>query len=624
MKNKKTFQRKIIYFVLIAVLLLPLSFLSSPRSPRSAGGLLSQMREEHELSQANLGEIDPTSESVKLATLGLRGVAANYLWKKADYFKKTEDWDNLTATLEQMIKLQPNYISVWKFQAWNLSYNVSVEFDDHRQRYHWVKKGIGFLFDGMDYNVDAPRLLWDTGWFFGHKLGRSDERYQYRRMFKTDEEFHEIIQPELGQDLKGGKRFDNTMGPQNLHPDTWKVSHEWFKKAQDVVDTKDKPLTGQSPLIFHSDPAMSRIRYAEAIEEDGFHGEVGQRAWYEAGDELNTYGNRQIPTSWNYDIQLNDGKRAAIQAEEAGKQFEEFLAGIRDDLIAKKVAARTPTEQAAYNTPVDERTDDQHTIMQRIKHELEVSNAEVAEAAPLEKRVEAKRLAFDLSEKQDYATAIRRYRQIVNFDYWETRCEVEQRDEAVAGRKFIYDAVAAQRAAKWEEARGLFEQAWEKWAVIFEKYPSMMDDIKSDDLMDAVKRYRNLVELMEDKFPPPDFKLTEFVKLHDKDMLGLEPESTEATVPTEPTEQDASNNDDSTDEDATEDSEDENTSDEQPTEENSAEQSNEEKDENSDESPKDSEDQPADTDDQLEEEPSDGAIELEPADAAGEAASDGQ
>ena len=41
--------------------------------------------------------------------------------------------------------LQPNFVSVWVFQGWNLSYNVSVEFDDYHDRYRWVIKGIDFL-----------------------------------------------------------------------------------------------------------------------------------------------------------------------------------------------------------------------------------------------------------------------------------------------------------------------------------------------------------------------------------------------------------------------------------------------------------------------------------------------
>ncbi len=116
-----------------------------PATTTKEGGKLAQLRKEYKLAQVNLGEVDPASETIKLATLGLRGVAVNLLWEKANYYKKVEDWTNLTATLEQLAKLQPNFITFWKFQAWNLTYNVSVEFDDYHDRYYYVRRGIEFL-----------------------------------------------------------------------------------------------------------------------------------------------------------------------------------------------------------------------------------------------------------------------------------------------------------------------------------------------------------------------------------------------------------------------------------------------------------------------------------------------
>ena len=72
---------------------------------RRPGGQLAELRNEYRLAQVNLGDVDPASETIKLATLGLRGVAVNLLWEKANYYKKVEDWTNLTATLEQLAKL---------------------------------------------------------------------------------------------------------------------------------------------------------------------------------------------------------------------------------------------------------------------------------------------------------------------------------------------------------------------------------------------------------------------------------------------------------------------------------------------------------------------------------------
>ncbi len=151
------------------------------------------MREEYSLSQAKLAEIDPASETMKLASLGLRGVAVNMLWMQAMDHKKKENYDQLASTLKALTKIQPNFVKVWEFQAHNLAYNVSMEFDDYEYRYHWVKKGIGFLKEGVPYNKTDHRMTDNLGFFTGNKMGKSDEKDSFRRMFRQDDEFHQSM-----------------------------------------------------------------------------------------------------------------------------------------------------------------------------------------------------------------------------------------------------------------------------------------------------------------------------------------------------------------------------------------------------------------------------------------------
>ncbi len=139
MNQRQRFIRKIVYACVIAALLLP-AVVAQPagKRPRPTAARLAKCAPNTTSARPQLGEIDPASETIKLATLGMRGVAANLLWQKANDYRKTEDWVNLSATLEQIAKLQPNFVSVWIFQGWNLSYNISVEFDDYHDRYYWV------------------------------------------------------------------------------------------------------------------------------------------------------------------------------------------------------------------------------------------------------------------------------------------------------------------------------------------------------------------------------------------------------------------------------------------------------------------------------------------------------
>lgn len=195
MIQNASFQRKVLYLGLIALLLIPLYVIGHPatKSTSNRGGQLAQLRADYDLSPTELGEIDPASESMKLATLGMKGVAANILWTKANHYKKTEDWEKLVATVNTMSKLQPHFISVWEFQSHNLSYNISVEHDDFRFRYLWVKKGIEFLIKGTRYNQNEPKLFWTVGWYTGQKFGRADEHKQFRRLFQDDKDFHALL-----------------------------------------------------------------------------------------------------------------------------------------------------------------------------------------------------------------------------------------------------------------------------------------------------------------------------------------------------------------------------------------------------------------------------------------------
>ena len=109
--NVVVFRRRLFYICAMVALVIPLFFLGSPARRNSdgtitkEGGALAKIRTAYNLGQGDLGEIDPASESMRLATLGLRGVAATILWQKAEYYKKEQYWDRLSATLNQIAVL---------------------------------------------------------------------------------------------------------------------------------------------------------------------------------------------------------------------------------------------------------------------------------------------------------------------------------------------------------------------------------------------------------------------------------------------------------------------------------------------------------------------------------------
>ncbi len=155
------------------------------------GGVLAQYRDKNGLSQTELGEVDPMSVTVVLGTLGMRGVGSTLLWTAANEQQMKKDWTSLRATLDLISKFQPHSIEVWRFQAWNLSYNVSVAFDDYHDKFYWVIEGLNFMLDGIHLNEKVPRLYWDMGWFISNKIGRADEAKYYRRLFAGKKDISE-------------------------------------------------------------------------------------------------------------------------------------------------------------------------------------------------------------------------------------------------------------------------------------------------------------------------------------------------------------------------------------------------------------------------------------------------
>ncbi|TWT96013.1 hypothetical protein Pla108_30930 [Botrimarina colliarenosi] len=504
MNRRSSFYRKVTYGVVIAALLFPLSLLSAPATVDSKGGKLAQLRAENGLSQAGLGEIDPASETIKLATLGLRGLAVQFLWNNANHYKKVEDWTNLTATLEQLAKLQPNFITFWKFQSWNLSYNVSVEFDDYHDRYYWVRRGIQFLEEGLNYNRDNPTLQWEHGWVLGQKIGRADEKVQYRRLFKTDDEYHPVDRPPAERD-------------------NWLVSKKAYLDSVRSVDELGKSLGKKSPAIFYSSAPKSQMNYAEAIEDEGLF-DTAVAAWKLAGQDWREFGNIPIEHSTGKILVFNDEEYLQGEVERLRAELEGIADGLRAEVEAEARAQLTEEQKVASETDPSKLTEEQTEAYYEAKQILEVTPAKLAakaaELAP-EKAREAKEIAAELMEKELLTRYIHNYKDTTNYDYWALRCAFEQSKPAVAARSLLYRA----RRQFLEEAdpvaaKALYEEAFDRWAEVFEEFPKLKDGegTTGDDVMVFITEYNDVLEQLDEEVPE-DFPLWEIIENFDSEQV---------------------------------------------------------------------------------------------------------
>lgn len=490
--NRQSLIRKLTYLSLIVILLLPLSYYSQPATvavgneAARPGGRLAQLRDQHKLGQANLGEIDPAGETIKLATLGLRGVAANILWDKANEAKKTEDWTGMQATLDQLSKLQPNYISVWRFQAWNVSYNISVEWDDYRDRYFWVKEGIKFLRRGSRYNQMEPRLIFDTGWFTANKIGVADERVQFRRLFREDDD------PE----------FPNHRSRTQNRRDNWLVGQEYFEEAVALVDNRGASLRTMNPLTFFNQPAMSQINYANGLEEDGTFEEKAKVAWEQAADRWNKFGARELTTTDGFTIRLNDLDLTRDNLAKKVAELDALAPGARDEIRAEKKSKLSEADREVLAIPPEARGMDEARQAFMAEMKLNATHQEVAERVKGPQAEQAKKLAEEVLRLDYIAHAIDRDRGTINFPYWRNRCRMEMTDSALEGRRLLYQAKQLYDDAALPEARQAYEQGFVEWHKTFEAFPETLEDgIGADDMIEAIKGYAEVLKKLDAPFP---------------------------------------------------------------------------------------------------------------------------
>ena len=531
----KPFIRKIIYLVIMAVLLLPLNMLARPTGQGTeTGGTLAKLREDYQLSQSSISEIDPASQAMKLASLGLRGVAVNILWLQAQEHKKNEDYDKMAQTLQMLTKIQPNFIKVWEYQGHNLAFNVSMEFDDYEYRYEWVKKGISFLKEGIPYNKTDHRITDNLGFFTGTKFGKSDEKFSFRRLFRKDEGFHE----DLSQYVAPESYNKNVYGP-----DSYALAWEWYDLSK---TTKEQYGRYRSDLMFGMFRPSQTRQQADMLSQEFRPDEVTQEIWGKAGVEWKEYGNSEIRTSTGVIFTLEKLAQYEKRLADLRLELDEIVPGARQKAIADAwyQQGNDPETSVILDVPLDELDDAQQNRVTAFYNFINSPSRDfdlrtVASAASEEKSLEAKRIANKIRQVLQQITAISRDGGVVNYSFWKSRCAAESADTLVRARQAMFDAKEMKKKSIYQDeyvldfrsgekilqrkgADSLFIEAFERWNEVLEEHPEMLDSPLADDLFDDVKAYLEMIRISNRDYPE-DFPLQKFIDSQSKtgDLDGL-------------------------------------------------------------------------------------------------------
>ena len=319
-------QRKLVYLGGVLALMIPVVFLGMPADAEGNGGYIAERRIEQGLGEASLGEVDPASSSANLLLLGFRGIAANMLWMQADQQKETKQFTELEQSVNAIIKLQPHYLNVWKFQGWNLAYNVSAEFDSIPDRFEWIKRGTKFLDRGIARNERAAELQHDQGDFVGKKIGESDEWRLFRRYFLDDPD-----------DARFPTGPDPDINPDN--EDNYEVAKKIYQGANDTEAREDGIRQRKmARSIFRSYVARAQLDLADVMQREGKFDQVdAMKAEWREGNDIwaNDYGKERFYHSIGGGVVLNyeDADLEAILAEENPKRV---AAGVPEMTLERK------------------------------------------------------------------------------------------------------------------------------------------------------------------------------------------------------------------------------------------------------------------------------------------------
>ncbi|MEM6469261.1 MAG: IRE (iron responsive element) [Planctomycetota bacterium] len=504
MNQSTAFRRKIIYLVVLIATLVPLYVLGQPSDgTRDSGGQLAQMRQDFEIAESDLGEISPASATMKLAMLGMRGVAATRLWQKAHEYRVMHEWDRLKAALNNIALLQPHYDKVWEHQAHNLAYNVSLEFDDYRQRYEMVREGTEYLTRGVRQNRKAPRLIWYTGWFYGQKIGMSDEKRQFRRLFGDDDILHESL-----ADQGIAVTSNEALGPYQK-PDNWLVGRLWLNRGYEVVEGGVQ-IRRQTPLNFYETGPKWSFKYAEAIEKEGVLDQRAVSGWTRASDNWRQFGQRSIPSSTDaYTIKLGELDELQQQRMDKIQEFRELGADVYDEMKSERFKNLPPDLQKVLDKAPEDRTEAGKRAVADLKS-YEPNPAKVLERLPMSKQLVGIEIIDQIQDLEARINKTDGYRKQINYVYWDSLALAEQEDRTVRARKLIFDAEKANADAEIDLAIKLYEEAFAIWAEIFDDYPILTLDDSAEDLFQSIRRYMIATDSQE---LPEDFALLTFAQM---------------------------------------------------------------------------------------------------------------
>jgi alpha-tubulin suppressor-like RCC1 family protein len=140
---------------------------------------------------------------------------------------------------------EPDSVQVWRDEAWNMAYNISVKFKDDADRWRWVQRGIELLRDeGLRYNPNELLIYWDLALLFQRKMGQDqDDANMYYKQEWANEMAKVFGKKTPGLDELIHPQIDEQEERARLLREKYKMDPELMKE----VDQRYGPLEWRLP-----------------------------------------------------------------------------------------------------------------------------------------------------------------------------------------------------------------------------------------------------------------------------------------------------------------------------------------------------------------------------------------
>ena len=133
-------------------------------------------------------KVPALAESAFAALGGLRSLAAEVTWFRADRLQEEGRYAELAQLAQTLTLAEPHVPEVWSYAAWNLAYNVSVMMATDEDRWRWVHAAMRLLRDqGLAYNPESAEIHRELAWLFELKFGAGLDSAAptYRRIWRA-------------------------------------------------------------------------------------------------------------------------------------------------------------------------------------------------------------------------------------------------------------------------------------------------------------------------------------------------------------------------------------------------------------------------------------------------------